>query len=154
MCSIKNKKSRLCVICDTPLFGRSDKRFCSVKCKNNYHAEIRRTTNAFAKDTFKQLLRNHRILSELIGPEKKDFEINLMSLKRKGFDPQSITGFKLRSAEIVFSLFNFSWTFTAGQTIAVSFHENQSPVSPYLFKRLERFGPFETELLNEKSAIT
>jgi hypothetical protein len=37
----KKDLNRLCCVCDKPLYGRSDKVFCDVKCKNIYHAEIR-----------------------------------------------------------------------------------------------------------------
>jgi hypothetical protein len=34
--------NRLCCVCDKPLYGRSDKVFCDIRCKNTYHAEIRK----------------------------------------------------------------------------------------------------------------
>ena len=43
---------RLCVICDQPLKGRSDKRFCNIKCKNYYHLEVQRSMKIITDDFF------------------------------------------------------------------------------------------------------
>jgi len=40
------KSHRKCKICSTFFQGRKDKLFCSVRCKNYYHTNLRKVTNA------------------------------------------------------------------------------------------------------------
>src|SRR5690606_21187362 len=102
-------KVRLCVICDSKLFGRSDKVFCSTKCKNYYHAEIRKTNKTVSKETIKQLYKNYRILSELIGINCPKFQINKLVLQRKGFDFDSVSGIEVNKFGFKLKVFDFSW---------------------------------------------
>ncbi|MGB5464089.1 MAG: hypothetical protein WBM92_12035, partial [Aureibaculum sp.] len=56
-----------CKVCKKNLKGRKDKIFCSIECKNYYHTNLRRVTDAAAKELDKILHRNRSILLELLG---------------------------------------------------------------------------------------
>lgn len=56
-----------CKICKKELKGRSDKKFCSIECKNYYHTNLRRVTNETARALDTILHRNRSILLELLG---------------------------------------------------------------------------------------
>jgi len=54
-----------CLDCGEPIKGRSDKKFCSDLCRNNYHNRMNRGNEKFVRNVQNVLRRNRRILSEL-----------------------------------------------------------------------------------------
>jgi hypothetical protein len=56
---------RVCLDCGAKLLGRSDKKFCSDQCRNNYNNRLNRDQNNFVRNVHAQLNRNRRILSDL-----------------------------------------------------------------------------------------
>lgn len=58
---------RLCLDCGARLLGRSDKKFCSDQCRNNYNNRLNRDQNNYVRNVHAQLRRNRRILSDLFG---------------------------------------------------------------------------------------
>lgn len=56
---------RLCLDCGAKLLGRSDKKFCSDQCRNNYNNRINRDQNNFVRNVHAQLRRNRRIIAGL-----------------------------------------------------------------------------------------
>jgi hypothetical protein len=58
---------RVCLDCGARLLGRSDKKFCSDQCRNNYNNRINRDHNNYVRNVHAQLRRNRRILSDLFG---------------------------------------------------------------------------------------
>lgn len=135
---------KLCVICDEALFGRSDRRFCSYKCKNKYHADVRRTAKHLAKDQLQLLHKNRRILSELLDEKVTEFEINKIVLQRKGFDFQCVSGFKMTDFGIQLNVLDFTWYLKKNQIVNVKYNPEQAAISPYVYKRIKRFGMSET----------
>ncbi|PWH86553.1 hypothetical protein DIT68_04770 [Brumimicrobium oceani] len=74
-----------CKICSKRLVGRSDKLFCSLKCKNYYHTDLRRKTALVAKDIDKMLHRNRSIIYELLGSKNHFVKIKRVELDKKKF---------------------------------------------------------------------
>ena len=56
---------KLCLDCGAKLLGRSDKKFCSDQCRNNYNNRLNRDQNNYVRNVHAQLRRNRRILSGL-----------------------------------------------------------------------------------------
>jgi predicted nucleic acid-binding Zn ribbon protein len=56
---------RKCLDCGDPIRGRSDKKFCSDQCRNNYNNRINRDSNILVRNVHCLLRRNRRILSDL-----------------------------------------------------------------------------------------
>lgn len=54
-----------CLDCGQPIHGRSDKKFCSDQCRNNYNNRINRDTNNFVRNVHGLLRKNRRILADL-----------------------------------------------------------------------------------------
>ncbi len=75
-----------CKICKTKLVGRSDKKFCSVQCKNTYHAKLAAVTLDAAKKIDNILHRNRSILLELLGKHNKMLKIPRLALDAKRFN--------------------------------------------------------------------
>jgi predicted nucleic acid-binding Zn ribbon protein len=57
---------RVCLDCGAKLLGRSDKKFCSDQCRNNYNNRLNRDQNNYVRNVHAQLRRNRRILSDLL----------------------------------------------------------------------------------------
>lgn len=131
---------RLCVVCDSKLHGRSDKVFCTPKCKNNYHSAIRKTAKTVSLETMKVLFKNYQILSSLKSKNCTKYQINRLVLQRKGFDFDTITGMETNKFGIKLKLFDFSWYFSHHNTMVIYFDNEQSHISPFVYKRWERFS--------------
>ena len=56
---------RLCLDCGDKLRGRSDKKFCSDSCRNNYNNRQNKDANNFVRNVHSVLRRNRRILADL-----------------------------------------------------------------------------------------
>ena len=143
MCTVK-KTDRTCIICERKLIGRSDKVFCDISCKNKYHAEIRKTKNRLAKDTFDILSSNWYILTGLMQENKDKLLVNKMVLDKLGFRFNYVSEVRSKGQNIVYSLFNMSYRSVKNNLLYV---EKIKPanhlISPYLFKRWERKIAFQ-----------
>lgn len=78
-------KKRKCPICKSSVKGRTDKIFCSLDCKNQYHVRLRRATAKAVSETDKILHRNRSILLEIMGKNTSQKKINRLILERKKF---------------------------------------------------------------------
>ncbi len=57
---------RVCLDCGAKLLGRSDKKFCSDQCRNNYNNRLNRDQNNYVRNVHAQLRRNRKILGDLL----------------------------------------------------------------------------------------
>jgi hypothetical protein len=55
----------MCLDCGEKLLGRSDKKFCSDQCRNNYNNRLNRDSNNYVRNVHGLLRRNRKILSDL-----------------------------------------------------------------------------------------
>jgi len=62
---------RKCLDCGEVLKGRSDKKFCSDQCRNNYNNTLNRETNHLLRNIHAVLRKNRRILAELFEGGKR-----------------------------------------------------------------------------------
>jgi len=60
-----------CLDCGEKIRGRTDKKFCSDQCRNNYNNRLNRDTNNFVRNVHSLLRKNRRILSDLFNDNKK-----------------------------------------------------------------------------------
>ncbi|MEP3209750.1 MAG: hypothetical protein ABJN95_11195 [Maribacter sp.] len=81
--------SKTCPVCDAPVKGRSDKKFCSKKCKSIDQYEHRQKTEGFYIKVDKQLKINRKILK---GYNKSGYSvIRKNELIDQGFNPKFFT---------------------------------------------------------------
>ena len=80
---------RRCLDCGSAIQGRSDKKFCSDYCRNNYHNRQNQMTNNYVRRINYVLRKNRRILEKLHlnGLEK----VQKTALIREGFDFEYVT---------------------------------------------------------------
>jgi len=76
---------RRCEECNSPLKGRSDKRFCGDYCRNTYHNRKHQKRNRVRYATHQKLQRNRQILKEILGSKSRRV-IGREQLIQLGFD--------------------------------------------------------------------
>lgn len=144
-CNKKNYEPeiRLCCVCDSPLFGRSDKVFCNIDCKNKYHSAIRKHNKTVSNETVKILNKNYQILCFLLGKDNSKFEVNKLELQRKGFNFEILSGIKQNTGfykpSLILKIYEFELILSQSENVIVTRNNEQSIISPYVYKRWERF---------------
>lgn len=77
-------EEKTCLACGNKIFGRTDKKFCSDQCRNEYNNNRNRDENNYIRNVNNILRKNRRILLEL-SPHGKS-KANRSKLAEKGFD--------------------------------------------------------------------
>ncbi|MBU1008735.1 MAG: hypothetical protein KKD74_01255 [Bacteroidetes bacterium] len=75
---------KVCLSCGEKLIGRSDKKFCSDSCRNNYHHSQHGAQTNFMRNINNILRRNRAILSSL-NPNGK-ISLRKSMLDKAGFN--------------------------------------------------------------------
>ena len=86
-----------CKISNKTIRGRSDKKFCSVRCKNYYHINLRKATTIAVKEINTILHRNRSILLEVLGKKKTQIKIPRIVLEKKKFNFKYLTHYYVNS---------------------------------------------------------
>lgn len=75
---------RKCPECGDPVYGRSDKKFCTDQCRNSYNNKHVGYSNNHVRQVNSTLRKNRQILKEL-NPTGKT-RVHLSQLQKRGFD--------------------------------------------------------------------
>lgn len=99
-----------CKICNTDIKGRSDKMFCSVRCKNYYHVNLRKVTKIAVHEIDKILHRNRSILLEIMGKNKTQIKIERLKLDKKKFNFKYHTHTQVNiQGKVYYYVYDFAW---------------------------------------------
>ena len=99
-----------CKLCNRSFYGRSDKRFCCVKCKSHYHHSLRKKSALNRIQINKILARNHTILMEILGKNNHYKKVKAKELDQKNFNYKYHTHLhKNKEKKIYFYLYNIAW---------------------------------------------
>ena len=82
-----------CLICNVPIYGRIDKRFCSDNCRNRYHNGLKSSESMYLRKINYILRRNRRILLESFQSGHE--VVSIFHLSNKGFDYNYITNYEV-----------------------------------------------------------
>jgi len=83
---------KICLACDRPIKGRSDKKFCDDSCRNNYNNRLYSYSIPVVRNINNILRKNRRILEDLLsGVEKKVLVVERKKLVEKGFQFEYFT---------------------------------------------------------------
>ncbi len=99
-----------CKICSNTILGRRDKLFCSIRCKNYYHTNLRRVTREAAIKIDRILHRNRSILLEIMGKNTSQKKVDRILLEQKRFRFNYLTHFHINSKGKTFHwIYDFAW---------------------------------------------
>ncbi|MCC7245487.1 MAG: hypothetical protein IT269_07405 [Saprospiraceae bacterium] len=108
-----------CEHCSKEIQGRSDKRFCSLDCKNKSAAVRRADTRDAVVEVDKWLHRNREILLTLMGNSNKE-QFDRALLTRTGFKYEYHTGTYLNKEGKMYRLvYDFAWMEFSDQKILI-----------------------------------
>jgi len=109
-----------CIICKKEIHGRTDKKFCSVKCKNNYHTRLRKSTDLAVKEINKILHRNRSILLEIFGRNKTQITVDRLILENKNFNFTYHTHCRTNSKGKLYQyVYDFAWMSFSKDTVLI-----------------------------------
>ena len=101
---------RKCRLCKSKFFGRTDKIFCSIKCKSTYHRKLRAVTHKVTIDIDKILHRNRSILLEIMGKHMTQMKVPTIVLERKKFNFNYVTKYQCNSRGKMYNyVYDFAW---------------------------------------------
>lgn len=104
------EENRACFWCDTPLRGRSDKKFCSVNCRNAYNNQQEHSVAHLIKITNYILRKNRNILAELYQQTTTETIVPREILLYKGFQFKYHTELlKRKNLAPIFILYDFGY---------------------------------------------
>lgn len=98
--------TRLCITCQEPLRGRSDKKFCDDHCRNEFHNQKKSTLHPHIRRINNALVRNRRILETLLqqkAPGMNTAKVSQLQLATLGFDFKHITHMHTTSTQQSYS---------------------------------------------------
>ena len=84
-------KPRLCLNCDKPVKGRTDKKFCDDYCRNNYNNQLKSNTINLVRNINNALGKNRRILENLFIAGEQMAKTTKNKLLQRGFQFKYIT---------------------------------------------------------------
>ncbi len=82
---------RLCLSCNKPVKGRTDKKFCDDYCRNNYNNQLKADSSNQVRNINNTLGKNRRILENLFSAGEEMAKTTKDKLLQKGFQFKYIT---------------------------------------------------------------
>lgn len=82
---LKEKEIKICLFCEKPVKGRSDKKFCDDYCRAAYNNELKSAANNYIRNVNNALGKNRRILESFLSETESTTKANRDKLIEKGF---------------------------------------------------------------------
>jgi hypothetical protein len=82
---------RLCLSCNKPVKGRTDKKFCDDYCRNNYNNQLKSGSSNLIRNINNALVKNRRILEGIFPGNEEIAKVTREKLLQKGFQFRYIT---------------------------------------------------------------
>ena len=80
------EEKRKCLECETEIWGRVDKKFCSDQCRNTYNNKVHKLSNAYVRKVNYSLRKNRHLMEQLLlGKEKGVTKVRVSEMLRQGF---------------------------------------------------------------------
>ena len=109
-----------CQFCGKSFIGRTDKKFCSLGCKNTFNYNRRSKTKSATKTIDAILHKNREILEVIMGPKRKRMEIAKTELTQMGFQSEYMTGIYTNSKDKMYRyIYDFAWMEFTGEKIMI-----------------------------------
>ena len=108
-----------CIQCGIEILGRSDKKFCSAVCKNNFNNKLRKLTIKETAIVDAYLHGNREILMHVMGSHKK-IQIDKLQLSKVRFKFEYHTGHYInKEAKTYWQVYDFAWMEFSDQKILI-----------------------------------
>lgn len=119
------RRTPVCLECgDKIRYGRTDKKFCCVECKDRHHNRQARVSRTFKRKILCQLDRNYGILDSLLYEGTDAMEItDLLAL---GFVPDMVTSIRRLRNHWVCGCFDIKYIMTPTRLYSISKIQNLS----------------------------
>jgi hypothetical protein len=78
-------QDKICINCNKPVKGRSDKKFCDDYCRNNYNNQLKAARNNCVRNINHALGKNRRILESMIPENEEMGKVLKEKLLHEGF---------------------------------------------------------------------
>ncbi|MBP7184901.1 MAG: hypothetical protein KBA06_05295 [Saprospiraceae bacterium] len=109
-----------CPICKKNIVGRSDKKFCSSKCKNFFHTSLNHVNEVATQKIDKILHRNRKILLTLLGKKEVQKVISRIELDKMNFNFDYFTGNYVNAQGKTYNyVYDFAWMIFSTQDILI-----------------------------------
>lgn len=76
---------KLCLNCEKPVKGRTDKKFCDDYCRNNYNNQLKSNTINLVRNINNALGKNRRVLEDMFTTGEEMAKTTKSKLLQKGF---------------------------------------------------------------------
>jgi predicted nucleic acid-binding Zn ribbon protein len=107
---INQPETRHCQLCNKPLRGRADKKFCDDYCRNAYNNKLKGPSNHYVRNINNALGKNRRILEGLLNGSGEITKANKEKLIRLGFQFKYITHtYATRTGKTYFYCYDYGW---------------------------------------------
>ncbi len=103
---------RACLDCNKPLKGRADKKFCDDYCRNNYNntQKSKGSHSAYVRSITNTLLKNRKILEEMLPAEKQTINFPQDKLIQRGFVFKYYThSYTNKNKEVYYFCFDYGY---------------------------------------------
>jgi hypothetical protein len=101
-------EKRKCLDCGELISGRTDKKFCSDLCRNNYNNKLNADSTNYVRNINNILRRNRRIIEELAPDDKA--KVHKSKMLEKGFDFNYITNtYKTQKGVVYYFCYEYGY---------------------------------------------
>ena len=112
MYKINNDENAHCLECGEPLYGRTDKRFCSGLCRSKYHRHRSYAHEKLVTDEMDALLKNYSVLEQLLLLHS--FRCPLSAVESMGFNKDFVTRVTKKGKHLEYRCFDLIYSISAG----------------------------------------
>ena len=112
MYKINDASTIHCLECGEPLYGRTDKRFCSGQCRSKYHRHISYSRQQLISGEMDALLKNYSVLQQLLPLQSKRCPIAI--LEAMGFRKEFVTRVTKKGKHLEYRCFDISYSISSG----------------------------------------
>ena len=125
--TVLKPETKKCPYCNKIIDGRSDKVFCTDRCRNNYYYKINSVHKQYVRKVNSLLLRNRGILN-MVNPYGRT-SVPKEYLERLGFDFRFFTGIhKTKKGKEYYLVYDHAYSFDEQQRVqlVVFYSDNQT----------------------------
>ena len=110
-----------CQHCQKKMVGRADKKFCSIKCKNAFHRDLKLKSKSVITAIDQILPRNHAICQELLELAKtKKLMTSRLKMEKMGFNFNYYTGTYLNHQNKTYHyIYDYTWMEFSNQEVMI-----------------------------------